>query len=327
LVLLILSIALALVLALVATASREDFLATFAATALFIVWVSLSSALALCLLAKGLSRLSGTLQLVVGVGLVQFVTFAYSFLLIMAPESVRSISLPALFDPSFFLLRNMVISLVVSLLVFRHWSLLQSWQRQVATQSSAQLEALQARIRPHFLFNTLNTIASLIPERPVEAEQATMDLADLLRSGLKDEVNHSLGDELDLVRGYLRIESLRLGERLLVEWALDEDLPLQRPVPALLLQPLIENAIVHGVARRSNGGVLRIIGSKRRLGQVRFVIENPLADRSEPGPEGAHMALENIRQRLALTFGQGGHLKTESQDGLFRVTLDLPAVE
>lgn len=321
------SLALAIFLGLADLRLEQSWLESLVFRSIFILWVSLTTAASLCLLSRaGLSH-SRTSAAWTAMTTVLLMTAAVSLVVVSGPEWLTALSPMAVDSATTFVLRNLGIALLGSWLFLRHWALVERWRDQFNAESQTRLQALQARIRPHFLFNTLNTIASLIPERPVEAEQATMDLADLLRSGLKDEVNHSLGDELDLVRGYLRIESLRLGERLLVEWALDEDLPLQRPVPALLLQPLIENAIVHGIARRSDGGVLRIIGSKRRLGQVRFVIENPLADRSEPAPEGARMALENIRQRLALTFGQGGRLKTESQDGLFRVTLDLPALE
>ncbi|MFU8833547.1 MAG: sensor histidine kinase, partial [Wenzhouxiangella sp.] len=169
--------------------------------------------------------------------------------------------------------RNQLIALIATLVFLRYIDFRRQWARQLAAEHGARLEALQARIRPHFLFNTLNTIASLIPGQPEQAEQATMDLADLLRTGLKDESSHLLSDELDLVRGYLRIESLRLGERLRVEWLLDDELPLDRPVPALLLQPLVENAVIHGIAARPDGGRLVIRGELARFGRLRFVVE------------------------------------------------------
>ncbi len=194
-------------------------------------------------------------------------------------------------------------------------------------EQSAQMKALQARIRPHFLFNTLNTIASLIRSRPEQAEQAVLDLSDLLRSGLRERDRHTLGDELEIIHGYLRIESLRLGDRLSIDWALAEDLPLDAEMPALLIQPLVENAVVHGVARRAEGSVLRIEGRLEKRNRVLFTISNPVAETSPREGEDAQragMALDNIRQRLELAWEEGAKLRVRKEDGEFRAELTLP---
>ena len=178
---------------------------------------------------------------------------------------------------AWFILRNTLISLLASLALVRYLVLQQRWKQQVAAESRARLDALQASIRPHFLFNALNTIASLVHDKPDEAEQATLDLSDLLRSGFRSGATHSLSEEIELSAGYLRLEALRLGDRLEVDWEVDERLPLERQVPALLLQPLVENAIVHGIARRVDGGCVTVRCEMAGWGRVRFVITNPLS--------------------------------------------------
>jgi two-component system sensor histidine kinase AlgZ len=183
---------------------------------------------------------------------------------------------------------------------------------------------LQARIHPHFLFNTLNTIASLIRNHPENAEQAVLDLADLLRSALTQRDTLTLNEELELTRRYLAIESLRLGDRLQVDWRLDSDLPLDLPIPALLLQPLVENAIQHGVQCLSEGGTLTIQLEKRATA-LRITVINPqpasLDDRHE---SGQRMAQDNIRQRLQLAYETLDPLVISETPDRYQVTLTLP---
>jgi len=324
LLLLLLSLGLALVIVLAGLRQADLLVAEFGKVSFFILWISLTSAALLCTGQRWVKRLPNWWTGVVGFTAVQLVTLFYSLLVISGPAWLVSLSELAMEVPSLFVVRNLAISLLASFMIFRHWALMNLWRLQIAAESRARLEALQARIRPHFLFNTLNTISSLIPDQPDQAEQATMDLADLLRTGLKEEASHLLADELALVRGYLRIEGLRLGERLQVEWLLDDALPLDTPMPALLLQPLVENAVIHGIAARPDGGKLVIRGQLARFGRLRFVVENPLAADDAPDHVGNQLALDNIRQRLALAYEQGAGLKTERADGLFRVTLVIP---
>jgi two-component system, LytTR family, sensor histidine kinase AlgZ len=319
----LLSILLAVLLVLPAVATPAQFWPALGLTSLFVLWVSLLSLFGLCWLETLLARRSPVARAWAGFALVQAVVVLLSVLVVV----VDLLPLPDLLahaNPGWFIGRNLGISMLVSAVVVRYLILHAQWKAQVQAETQARLESLQARIRPHFLFNTLNTISSLIHDHPDQAEQATMDLSDLLRSGLKDDPVHTLADEVELVRGYLRIEKLRLGERLQVNWSLADDLPLTQPIPALLLQPLVENAIIHGIARMSEGGELSIHGSVTRRKHLRFVIENPLppaADRSEPGHQ---IALDNIRQRLELAFEEGARLKTESHDGIFRAEIVIP---
>ncbi|MEE4302775.1 MAG: histidine kinase [Wenzhouxiangella sp.] len=309
----------ALLFALADAGSLESFWLSFGLSVLFVQWVVLLSAALIC----GIRRLLAGRQSAGAGWVLFFVIPGVSLLASLAVLTFLPMGEP---DGSrWFVLRNTLVSLLASLALVRYLVLHQRWKQQVAAEARARLDALQASIRPHFLFNSLNTIASLVHDKPHEAEQATLDLSDLLRTGLRSGATQSLGEELELVRGYLRLEALRLGERLKVEWELADDLPLEQELPALLIQPLVENAVVHGIARLPEGGRLSIRGERASRSRLRFEIVNPLPDDSARPAESNRMALDNIRQRLALAFEEGARLKTHREDGRFRVELILPA--
>ena len=190
----------------------------------------------------------------------------------------------------------------------------------------AQLQVLQARIRPHFLFNSLNAVLSLIRSEPRRAEAALEDLADLFRVLMRDARSlTSLYDELHLCRQYLSIEKIRLGDRLEVKWdtsAIHEDVLKQAQVPSLLLQPLLENAVYHGVEQRSEPALI-CIGVRRARDEIHITISNPY-QRQESVSTGNHMALDNIRRRLVLLYDVEAEMKTEIVNGCFEVRLVLP---
>ncbi len=192
--------------------------------------------------------------------------------------------------------------------------------------SEARLMALQARIRPHFLFNSLNAVLSLVRSEPRRAERALEDLADLFRALLREERRVvRLSDEIALCKRYLDIEALRLGERLCIEWVVDDAI-LDAAVPPLVLQPLVENAVHHGVEPQSEPGVVRI--HARALGnQVEIEITNPYVDghTQPPGRSGNHMALDNVRERLALLFDVEARLETRVVGATYTVRIVLPA--
>ncbi len=324
LVLILLSIGLALIVTVSGLDKSSEFLYSFATNIFFILWVALTSASLLCLYRDLLNNLPTWLGGLSGFLLVQATTLGYSILVVLGPIWLVELSTLAASDPALFVGRNLLISLVASLVIFRHWALVHRWQEQIGSESRARMESLQNRIRPHFLFNTLNTISSLIPTRPDQAEQATMDLSDLLRTGLRDHPQHTLEEELELVRGYLRIESLRLGERLRVEWDLGEQLPMDHQLPALLIQPLVENAVIHGISRLPDGGVLKIRIDQPRKKRLRVSIMNPVAEEQARPATGNHMALDNIRQRLELAYEERARLRTGVEDGMFTAELVVP---
>ncbi len=189
-------------------------------------------------------------------------------------------------------------------------------------QARARLAALNARIRPHFLFNSLNAVLSLIRERPQQAEAALESLSDLFRAAMRDPGELvSLDEEIALAKQYLELERLRLGERLAVDWQLaGVDLGLQ--MPPLMLQPLLENAVYHGIEPTSAGGTVRI-AITQDADALRLAISNPTG-----GPavhaEGNHMALANIRERLALYYDLEARLEIEHGPASYEVRIVLP---
>jgi two-component system, LytTR family, sensor histidine kinase AlgZ len=322
LLLLLASTALALLLVLGRLDAGDGFWQALGLAGLFIFLVVLAVAAIYCHFGYSPDTARGGWLLF---GLIQLMVLACSLAVIVAADWLRPLQLHAHTDPGFFVLRNLGISVVVGAMAVRYLALQARWKRQVEAEAEARMRSLQARIHPHFLFNALNTISSLIQEKPAQAEQATLDLSDLLRSGLSEQTHHSLQDELDLIRGYLRIEQLRLGDRLTVDWHLAEDLPLDQQLPALLIQPLVENAIIHGIARLPSGGTLRIAGEVHRRQRMRFVIENPVPAEGESDEKpGNRMALDNVAQRLALAWDEGARLKTQQEQGRFRAELVLP---
>jgi two-component system sensor histidine kinase AlgZ len=225
-------------------------------------------------------------------------------------------------DHAVFLLRSLFISAVISAIVLRYIYVQFQWREQLKTEASARVQALQARIRPHFLFNSLNTIASLTRSDPELAETAIEDLSDLFRASLDNTHDQAtLGDEVTIARRYLNIESLRLGDRLSVAWDLD-DLSLETRVPPLILQPLLENAIYHGIEPLPEGGIIHVAGHNHD-GNLEIVITNPVAGTSMR-KSGTRIAQENIRQRLQLAFGAKADLVTSQSAGVYTVTLKMP---
>lgn len=213
---------------------------------------------------------------------------------------------------------------LVSLALFRYLHVRGRWQAEMLSEAEARVEALQARIRPHFLFNSLNTIASLIHDDPAGAERATEDLADLFRGGMRghDELI-PLEQELDLARKYLAMEERRLGDRLQVDWTV-EGLPADEPVLPMLLQPLLENAVTHGIQARSEGGKVQLFG-RREGGNLVITVTNPVSPQGSRPGHG--MALGNIRSRLALSYQARASLMTHQDDARFYAVLTLPHAE
>jgi two-component system, LytTR family, sensor histidine kinase AlgZ len=197
--------------------------------------------------------------------------------------------------------------------------------------AEARLQALQARIRPHFLFNSLNAVLSLIRTEPRRAEETLEDLADLFRVLMRDARDFtSLADELQLCRQYLAIEKIRLGDRLQVQWEtvdIDDAVLRQAQIPALLLQPLIENAVHYGV-EPAREPVLIQIRLSRSIDRIDIEIVNPVtADADEQQIQGNRMALDNIRERLTLLYDVEAQLTTTMARGFFQVRLRFPYVK
>ncbi len=191
--------------------------------------------------------------------------------------------------------------------------------------TEARLQALQARIRPHFLFNSITAVLSLVRSEPKRAEAALEDMADLFRVLMADNRDLApLANEVELCRQYLDLEQLRLGDRLRIDWHVD-NMPRDAMVPPLVLQPLLENAVYHGIEPSPEPGVVSINIYQVR-GEVHILLRNPYRK------EGRHhagnkMALGNIRERLALHFDAEGRLESRVEDNAYQVHIQVPYVK
>ena len=294
-----------------------DLLAT---NSLFVQWVVLLSAALLCRLRGPLSRLNLLLASLSILVLVLVVTGATSYV-------VHRFLLPGLAAQAvgWEMAGNMLVAAVLTAILLRYFHLQHQLQQQQKLEALARLESLRSRIRPHFLFNTLNSIASLIETRPEAAEQAVEDLSELFRASLKDnDSSTTVADELRLCELYLGIEQLRLGQRLRIDWDVDPAVRAET-MPSLLLQPLVENAIYHGVSQLPEGGTVSI-GLSRKGNRVEARVENPVPATAPPSG-GNRLALANIRARLEALYGSDGQLQASPAQGLFRACLSYPAQE
>ena len=319
---------LALLLTLAGQPGWFAFYSRLAQTALLLLWTGLIGAAVLCRLRQWLTRFAvpeGSvvtyLVVMACVMAVSETAFWLGRFLGAGPDTGGS-WFPT--DHWSFLTRNLAIATLVMAPLLRYFYVSQQWQRNVRREAEARLNALQARIRPHFLFNSMNTIAALTRSNPVAAEQAVEDLADLFRASLRDGLRLiPLQEELEIARVYERMEQHRLGPRLQVEWRLGA-LPAAAEIPGLTIQPLLENAIYHGIEPSPQPGVISVFGESDG-NFIRIAVTNPLPPAGLSSRPGHGLALDNIRERLELAFGKDGTLTVDAEPDRYTVTLLFPA--
>ncbi|AGA32240.1 signal transduction histidine kinase, LytS [Thioalkalivibrio nitratireducens DSM 14787] len=279
--------------------------------AMFITWVGFSSLLVICLLQRWLRRRPLVWQVVIPTA----VPVLNTALVHLAAEHMQLADAEAR-------VRVIAAAALLSLIVMRHFYLVAAWKQETRLVAQAREQTLRARVRPHFLFNSMNTIASLCRTDPGRAEQVTLDLADLFRATFATGARHTLGEELDLVRAYLAIEQTRFGDRLQLDWNVPDDPALDHvQVPALILQPLAENAIQHGVAPSPEGGRVEVRLERAHGG---FVVE--FANGISPEHRaGTGTATEEARARLRHCFGDRAALEVRREAGRFHARITLPA--
>ena len=291
---------------------------------LFVLWILLVSVALLCLLRERLGQL-GPLGEGLAAWLVCMVTtWGAAELAVIASEAWPGALFGTQVRRGELVLRSLGISGILGALALRYFYLGQQWRAQQLARAEARYHALQARIRPHFLFNSMNTIASLTRSDPARAEAVVEDLADLFRAALGNASGQStLGEELELVAGYLRVEQLRLGTRLRVQWDL-EPLPQEAPLPLLTLQPLVEYAVYHGIEPQAKSGVIRIAG-RHRNGRVNISVRNSLPpDDAVKQREGNRVALDNVAQRLRALFQDRASMTLSRVEDEFQVRIVFP---
>jgi two-component system sensor histidine kinase AlgZ len=315
------------VVALAPDGSRHWSLSDFLSASGFALWLSLAVTVCLCAARTALSRLpeaAGTALAVAMTGLIAaacagIVHGLYGVL--DAQSFARHIGFWR------FTLGSATMTALIVALALRYFYVSDRWAAQVVANARAQADALQARIRPHFLFNSMNLIASLVRRDPVVAERAVLDLSDLFRAALgAGDGDSTLQGECELAERYLSIETLRLGDRLQVRWQRPDDLPWQHPMPRLVLQPLVENAVLHGISRLPEGGTIELdIACAEGLLQI--LIRNPAPDPEAPSlalTQGAGHALHNIAHRLAWRFGAGARMTAGWSGGYYECRITIP---
>ena len=320
---------LALTLAL-ARPGGTTFLIELARISFFMQWLGLTAAAALCYSRRWLAKLSVPVAALTAFMLLTANVVIVSEAVFLLGRGLTERGIVAnLFPESHwtFLLRNVGISAIVTAMLLRYFFVAHQWSLHVRAEARARIHALQARIRPHFFFNTMNTIASLTRSNPNGAEEAVADLADLFRATMKDSAEPTrMNQEQELCRTYLRIENLRLGDRLNVQWQMDDALMLAI-VPSLTIQPLLENAIHHGIEPLDGGGTVLVTG-KLHGDDIMVTVTNPVTEMTgrfiRPGNR---LALENIRERLSLAHGERGRVEVTEEEGRYTVTLRFPYEE
>ena len=291
------------------TSHFVEWLLRFALMTGGVLPATLSWLILTCLLKKYLARLGPTNQWLAGIGL-GVLAGLYGCALLVLMGLLRTAPWLASGASGALLAAVLVAGLV--------------WRAKARTPAAtaARLAELQSRIRPHFLFNTLNSAIALVRAEPLKAEAMLEDLSELFRSALADPAESvTLGQEIILARRYLAIEEIRFGERLYVQWNLDPHADQAR-LPPLLLQPLVENAVRHGVEPSATGAQLKITTLRR--GKV-VIIKVTNSTPAGVGAGGNGLALANVRERLMLLHDMQARFQTVFKDGIFQVRLEIPA--
>jgi two-component system sensor histidine kinase AlgZ len=318
---------LAIILALTVASDLSDFFVKLGLHSLFVQWVVLASTFTLCLIGRIIVNPETPRATGVVLGVVALFTLLASVLGLVLAGGQGDL-LDKLAVSGLFIIKNLVIALVITLVLLRYFYIHNQWEATVESDSAAKYDALQARMRPHFLFNSLNTIAHLVHKDPQRAEDALLDLADIMRLTLDKRSRISLREELELTLAYLRMEGLRLGERRLhVKLDMDRNsLPMEMDIPPFLLQPLVENAVYHGIQPRQDGGLLTV-SLYDAGGRLDVAVTNPLPPAGvSTHSKGNHIAQENLVNRLRLAYGDRANLKIQKNPNTqqYRVSFSIP---
>lgn len=315
---------LAIVLELAANGLASFNWMSFSLTSLFVQWVFLLSAVLLCKLRQYLSHWPLASAASVCYLLIILVVAVASYLGQWILRGGFNGSGPTNFET---VLTHIAICAVLAGIALRYFYLTQQLRLRQRAELQARIQALQSRIRPHFLFNSMNIIASLIPVDQEAAETAVEDLASLFRASLAEvEAQVTLAEELELCRRYVRIEQLRLEDRLQMEWDVD-DVPDTVKIPTLSIQPLLENAIYHGIQKLPEGGLVTV-AVRYHNEEITITVSNPILSNEvmTPSEEGNQLALDNIHRRLQALYGSKAGLKTQQNNKQFHARIRYPVL-
>lgn len=280
---------------------------------LFLQWVTLSCAAVLCSLRTYLMRLPDGISAVISYVVIVIVVMVMSMLLVWLQED--AIDWKHVF-------KNGLVAALIGALLIRYLYVRAELAQRAKAELEARVDALQSRIRPHFLFNSMNSIASLIMVDPEKAERAVEDLSSLFRATLGEHKSQvAFSEEVSLCKKYLSMESLRLGDRLQIEWDIN-GLSKTTPIPLLTLQPILENAIYHGIQTSSQPGWIKVKASYDETGSnVIIVVSNSTPDAAHRKHKGQNMALNNIRARLKAIYGESAKVEGRYTENCYVSTI------
>lgn len=290
----------------------------------FLLWIALGCAAALCFARPILVKLQRYTAILVTYFLIVGLTVVISSLSWFLLDYFDALLLVASTSRGYFILNNLGIAVLVTTIGLRYLFVLHQWRQRIQSEAEAKMQSLMSRIRPHFLFNTMNTIACLTRIDAEAAEGAIEDLAELLRVTMRQSDQLvPLAEELEVCRCYARVEQLRMGDRLRVDWQLDAAAE-SCLVPTLSIQPLLENAVKHGAEHLHSAEPIKVRVEFNK--HLVITVENPFdATLQTLSPSGMSIALDNIKQRLQLSYGEQAKLLTSAQNNWFVVQLHLPA--
>jgi len=316
---------LAVVITLITRRISVSLFQDLALISLFVQWIALASAAALCTARRFLNRLPNLRALGFAYLLLLAIELIVSEAAVWALWAAGSIASPRPDWYAYFHIQNFTVAAILEALALRYFLARHQLRQRSLSEARARLEVARARLRPHFLFNTMNIIASLIRSAPDKAESALEDMADLFRSMLGESENLvPVNNELAIARKYLDIETLRFDSRLQVDWDVGK-FPRRAVMPILTLQPLLENAIQHGIEPNPAGGTIGV-----RLWEdgetLHIRVTNPLPRTRSKSPIAAHKerTLDNLRLRLESHYGRAAQLDIQEDRDRFTATVSIP---
>jgi two-component system, LytTR family, sensor histidine kinase AlgZ len=317
---------LAIVITLVTRRISTNLFQDLLLVSLFVQWIALTSAATLCAARRFLDGLPNSRALGFAYLLLLGVVLVVSEAAVWVMWLAGMVSTPRPEWYAYFHIQNFTVAAIINALALRYFLARHQLRQRTLSEARAKIEVLRSRIRPHFLFNTMNIIASLIRSAPDKAETAVVDMADLFRTMLGDSENLvPVNNEIAIAKKYLDIEALRLDSRLRVDWSVGK-FPRKAVMPVLILQPLLENAIQHGIEPIPTGGVISV-----RLWEVNDMIHiqvtNPLPrlrSKSPMTPPPSEHTLDNLRLRLESHYGDAARLEITQETERFSVAVEIP---
>ena len=286
---------------------------------LYLQWYALGCLFALCKLRWLINRYTSTWVILLSFAICMGVFLLVEFCLHYIFTTYFSLAQPHSWDFA----RRLIACVIFLVLLFRLIGVLGTLERRNRAEARSRLTALQSRIRPHFLFNSLNTVSELVATDPEQAEVAIQSLATLFRANLQDESSrHSLEAELDLCLRYLRLERWRLGDKLTVKTQMHVSKANRWVVPHLILQPLVENAVFHG--KDELGSVSVSIDIRETASHLSVLIENSAGDPNTRQVDGNGIAIDNIKERLFVLYDDDHSFKVRQTDDSYQVIMRFP---